>query len=208
MCRLWSGVVACPSKPWRRRAGLSILLLLITSACAAPPNREIVDAENALKAARAAGAERYATTDAYKQAAEAYRLANEAVTAGDYRLALSKALESREHSQTAEREAADVHARARDEVLQTMTEVLGLLARAGTELESAERRRVPRPVLRNARDTLAAIDADVQEASAAIKQQDFAGAKTTLIGVKARLDKTLASLADPKPVQPARRTQS
>jgi hypothetical protein len=199
MSRLLSGAVATAS----------ILVLLVTAACAAPPNREIADAETALKAARAAGAERYAAAaDSYKQAADTYRLANEAVTAGDYRLALSRALESREHSQTAERAAADSHARARDEALQTMREVAVLLSKAGTELESAERRRVPRPVLRNARNTLTAVDADVQKASAAIEKEDFEGAKETLTGVKTRLDQALASLATGKPVQPPRRTQS
>jgi hypothetical protein len=188
-------------------AGALLLALLLAVACAAPPNREIVDAEEALKAAKAAGAERYAS-EAYTQAADAYRLANEAVTAGDYRLALSKAIESREHSQTAARTAADVHARARDEVVQTMSDVVSLLSRAGTELESAERRRVPRPVLRKVRDTLAAVDVDVQKARAAMQKQDFAGAKGTLTGVKARLDQALASLTASRPVQPARRTQS
>ena len=183
------------------------LALLLVSSCAAPPNREIADAEAALKAAKAAGAEQYAT-DSYKQAVEAYRSANTAVTFGDYRLALSRALESRELSQAAVRTAGDAHAQARDEVLQTMTQIATLLARAGAELDAAERRRVPRTVLRDVRQTLALVDADVQKAGAAIKQQDFEGAKVTLTGVKARLDKALASLDNTRPVQPSRRPQS
>jgi hypothetical protein len=197
MSRFLSGAVA----------GASILVLLVAVACAAPPNRELGDAETALKAAKAAGAERYAP-ESYKQAADAYRLANEAVTAGDYRLALNRALESREHSQTAARAATDVHARARDEVLQLTFDVATLRATAGTQLDSAERRRVPRAILRNVRDTLAAVDVDVQKASAAFQKQDIAGAKATLTGVKARLDKALGALASSRPVQPARRTQS
>jgi len=74
--------------------------MLLVTACAAPPNREIADAQQALAAAKAAGAERYAS-DTYRAATEAYRLANEAVGTGDYRLALNRALESRAHAQTA-----------------------------------------------------------------------------------------------------------
>jgi hypothetical protein len=194
---------------WSSRARLLVLsaALFTTFACTAPPNREIGDAEEALKAAKAAGAEHYAP-ESYAQAAEAYRLANEAVLSGDYRLALSRALESREHSQSATRESADVHARTRDEVLRSMTDVATLLARAGAELESAERRRVPRSLVREVRDTLALVDVDVQKASAAIDQQDFASAKGTLTDVKTRLDKALASLSGNRAVQSPKRIQS
>jgi hypothetical protein len=89
-----------------------------------------------------------------------------------------------------------------------MTQVATLLARAGAALDTAERRRVPRAVLRDVRQTLTLVDTDVQEASAAIKRQDFAGAKVTLTGVKARLEKALASLDSARPVQPSIRTQS
>jgi hypothetical protein len=196
MSRLSSGVVA----------GAVAILLLVTS-CAAPPNREIEDAEAALKAAKDAGAERYAVTS-YRQAEDAYRGANVAVTDGDYRLALSRALESRERARDAEREAAGVHARARDEVLQTMSDAFAQLASANKELEAAERRHVPRAALREARQTLSNIDTDVQKARAMIQKQDFAGAKGTLTGVKERLDKVLALLAAKTPAPPARRTQS
>jgi hypothetical protein len=197
MSRLSSGAVA----------GALAVSLVVTSACAAPPNREIEDANTALKAAKAAGADRYAA-GSYHEAEEAYRLANLAVSGGDYRLALSKALESREHARDAEREAADIHARARDEVLLMMTDVAAQLAHASTELESAERRHVPRATLRGAQQTLAGVEADVQKARAAIQKQDFADAKGTLTSVKARLDKVLASLAGSRPVPPAGRTQS
>jgi len=194
--------------PRARPVALCLGLVLVSS-CAAPPNREIEAAEAALKAAKAAGAERYApSAESYKQAAAAYTSANLAVTDGDYRLALSRALESRELSQAAVRIAGDAHAQARDEVLQMMTQVATLLARAGAELDAAERRRVPRTVLRDVRQTLALVDADVQKASAAIKRQDFEEAKVALTGVKTRLDKALASLDTARPVQPSKRTQS
>lgn len=189
------------------RARLIVLCLAVAgmSACAAPPNREIGDAEVALKAAKAAGAEHYAP-ESYAQAAEAYRLSNLAVSEGDYRLALSRALESREHSQSATRESADLHARTREEAFKSMMEVTNLLAHATTEVESAEGRRVPRPLLRQVREALAVVADDVQKASAAMEKEDYVSAKAMLTDVKARLDKALTSLAGSRPVQPSKRS--
>src|SRR5688572_5406 len=97
-----------PMRHWSpcATAAAGCLAMLLVTACAAPPNREIADAQQALAAAKAAGAERYAS-DTYRAATEAYRLANEAVGTGDYRLALNRALESRDHAQRASRTAED-----------------------------------------------------------------------------------------------------
>lgn len=194
---------------WSPRATAATLLLtgLMISACAAPPNREIGDAQEALKAAKAAGAERYAS-ETYTAAADNYRRANEAVLAGDYRLALSRALDSRELSQSAARSAADAHARARDEALENMSEVAALLARASAAVEMAERTRRPKSAVRDVRQALVLVNADVQKASAAIRKEDFAGAKVTLAGVKERLTRAIAALDAPARVQPSRRDQS
>jgi Domain of unknown function (DUF4398) len=67
-------------------------------------------AQGAIDAARAAGADRYATTE-YAAATDALKNANEAVAVRDYRLALNYALESREQAQNAARGAADAKAR-------------------------------------------------------------------------------------------------
>jgi len=54
-------------------------------------------AQGALDAARAAGAERYATAE-YQAAATALKNAQDAVAQRDYRLALNHALDSRERA--------------------------------------------------------------------------------------------------------------
>jgi hypothetical protein len=166
---------------------------ILITACAAPPNREIGDAEQALKSARAAGAERYAP-ESYQAAAEAYRLANEAVTTSDYRLALNRALESREHSQTATREAAEARAQARDAAMQTMTEVRSLLTRVTDAADAAERARAPRGVVRDVRQALTLVETDVQKAGAAIEAEDYDEADARLATTKARLEAALADL--------------
>jgi hypothetical protein len=175
------------------RLALLALTFLLHAACAAPPNKEIGDAEKALKAAKDAGAERYAP-ESYKTAAESYRLANKAVLDGDYRLALNKALESREYSLIAARQSSDENVRAREQVNQLLADVAALLARTSSRLEPAERAGAPRKVITDARRTLTQVSGSVQEASAAVKANEFAKAQPILLAVKGRLEKALASL--------------
>jgi hypothetical protein len=189
--RLWSP---------RATALLWLLAASLFSACAAPPNKEIADAQTALAAARAAGAERYAAKT-YQAASLAYKLANDAVMAGDYRLALNRALESRDQAQTAARESADEQTRARDEVQRAMTDAFTLLSDALAKVDAAEKSGAPRRAVRDARQALAQMNDDVQKAGAAMKAEDYAGARPLLASVKARLTKTLASLAAATPAQ-------
>jgi len=79
----------------RRLPAWLVVTLLVLPACAEPPSKEINQAQGALDAARAAGADQYAT-DEYRAAASALKSANDAVTQRDYRLALNFALDSRE----------------------------------------------------------------------------------------------------------------
>ena len=87
--------------PWPRCSlGAAVL-----AACAEPPTREISQAQGALDAARAAGAEAYARTE-FQAADAALKKAHDAVAERDYRQALSFALDAREQARTAAREAA------------------------------------------------------------------------------------------------------
>ena len=187
-----------------------VLTVLVTTfaACAAPPNREIADAQAAIKAGKVAGAETYASGP-YKAAAEAYRLANEAVMAGDYRLALNRALESREHAQTAKRSAADGRVEARDKAQRQMSDISTELLRITAQLDAAEKSRsLSRTMLRDVRQALTLINADVQKAGAAIKREDYLGAQDDLRGAKTRLDAVNADIESTGKTQRARRPTS
>jgi hypothetical protein len=177
------------------RLGVALVWLaaLVAAACGAPPNRELADAEEALRVARTAGAERYAP-ETYTAAAEAYRLANEAVLAGDYRLALNHALESRDQAQSAARESADRHARARDDVHRSMVDVAMLLAEAGALIAQAERVGLSRPMVRDAHEAVAQLSDDVQEAGAAVKAESYAQAEPLLIDVTVQLAEIVGAL--------------
>ena len=170
-----------------------LLAALFAAACGTPPHKEMDQAQGAIDAARAAGADRYATTE-FQAATTSLALANDAVAQRDYRLALNHALESRDHAQNAAREAADTRARIRGEVERSMAEVAGLLAQTSGALAAAEKARIPRRSLTEARDALAEINADVQEAGAAMKADDYMAAQPPMAGVKERIEQVLASL--------------
>jgi len=170
-----------------------LLLAFLVSACAAPPNKEMDQAEGAIDTARAAGADRYATNE-YNAATEALKNANAAVTQGDYRLALNYALESREHAQNSAREAAETRARLRGEIERNMAEVAALMAQADTRLEAARKTRAPRRVLDEIAVAIAGVNQDVQKAGEAIKADDYVAARTAIDGVKERIQQAIAAI--------------
>jgi hypothetical protein len=170
----------------------------LASACAQPPSKEMDQAQGAIDAARAVGAERYAAQE-FGAATTALAQSNEAVMQRDYRLALNHALESREHAQNAAREAADARARIRGEVERSMAEIAALLAEATDAISDAEAARVPRAVLRNARETLAQVESAVQKAGAAMKADDYLAAEPLLKGVKEQAEQAIAEIDDARP---------
>jgi hypothetical protein len=170
----------------------------VASACAQPPSKEMDQAQGAIDAARAVGAERYASRE-FSAATTALAASNEAVTQRDYRLALNHALESREHAQNAAREAADARARIRGEVERSMAEITALLAQANNAISDAEAARAPRAALRNTRQALAQVNSAVQKAGAAMKADDYLAAEPLLKGMKEQVEKAIADLEDARP---------
>ena len=188
-----------------RRSPLRAWLLasLVVAACGTPPNKEMDQAQGAIDAARAAGADRYASVD-YEAAINALKLANDAAAQRDYRLALNHALDSRERAQNAARAAAENHARVRGEVERSMAEIAGVLAQANARI-AAPSGRVPRRTLAEARRTLAQVNADVQKVDAAMRANDYLAAQPALKGIKERIDGVIASLDTAAPAQSSRR---
>src|SRR5258705_8102036 len=154
-----------------------IVAAVLVTACGDPPNKEMDQAQGAIDAARAAGADRYATSE-YTAATDALKRAQDAVAHRDYRQALNEALDSREHAQNAAREAADTKAQLRGEGERDMAQIAALIAEANTRLAAATRARIPRRVLDGPRRELAAVDESVQKAGEAVKADDYLSAKT------------------------------
>ena len=172
---------------------MCLIPLLLLTACTEPPNKELDRAQGAIDAARAAGAEQYATTE-YSAAATALKNATDAVAARDYRLALNYALESHEHAQNAARDTADGKARVRADVDRALADVSMLLKRGTARLNAAERLRVPRPLLDGPSADLTAATAAVQKAGEAVAEGDYLAAGATLEGVKERVTRALAAI--------------
>jgi hypothetical protein len=150
---------------------------LVGAACAEPPESEVEQAQGAIDAARAAGAEIYAT-DELAAAVAALTSAREAIDLRDYRLALSHALDSRERAQNAAKQAADGQAAARVEADRALAGLTDALTAARTSLKAAEAARVPTRTLAPPRRTLTNADERLQEARTAFEGGDYRAAVT------------------------------
>jgi hypothetical protein len=190
--------------PPRRALVPVALLVTLFVACASPPSKEIDQAQGAIDAARAAGADQYATTE-YSAATEALTNANAAVTAGDYRLALNHALDSREHAQNAARDGAEAKARVLAEVERTTTSISALLATTRTRLAEVRTARIDPAVITQAEADVAVAEGALQESGEAVTAGDYLAANKALEGVREQVAKTLAALNTATPIRRVRR---
>jgi hypothetical protein len=169
-------------------AVFTILLGLFTLSCADPPDKEMQQAQGALDAARAAGADQYAA-DEYKAAALALEKSHEAVTQRDYRLALSQALDSRERAQNAARMAADEKAAVRVEAERLLAALATEVDACAGKLKVAQSARLPAKALAPAQQQLAGSRTAMQKAREAIDRRDYLAARSALAGIAESLAK-------------------
>jgi hypothetical protein len=185
------------------RACLACLLIVLATACTSPPNKEMDQAQGAIDAARAAGADRYAPTE-FAAATTALKNATDAVAQGDYRLALNHAIDSREQAQNAARVAADTRAKVRGDVERSIAEVNALIAQVNAWIASPAATRTPR-TRRTAEQVVTASTAEVQKAGSAMQADDYAGAQTLMTATKERLQKVLPAAPNTADAQSTRR---
>jgi hypothetical protein len=181
----------------------AILLIALTAACAAPPDKEMNQAQGAIDAARAAGADKFAAAE-FTAAVQALRRSEEAVAARDYRLALNHAIDSRERAQNAAKLAVEARSRSRGDAERTIAELAALVDRAESLLRDP---RISRA--RAAQAGRTAIDAaqkSLQEARAAVGNDDYAGALKAVDGLAAKIRALINELDEPA-APPARRGQ-
>jgi hypothetical protein len=172
---------------WRRfLLSAAVAAAVMGTACGDPPDREMQQAQAAVDAARAAGADRFAH-DEFAAAEDALRRSHEAVAQRDYRLALNAALDARERAQTAAKQAADEKASAHGEAERAVTEADAALHESRAKLKAAEAAKAPPKVLGAARRTIADGETAVQEARTALNGGDYAGAINRSRSIAARL---------------------
>jgi len=150
-----------------------VVLALSSFACGGnPPEKEIQQATNAIEAAKAAGADRYAVEE-YTAAVEALKDANAAVEQRDYRLALNDALDSRERAENAAKLAVDGKAAARSAAERALNAANAALAAADPKVKAAANGHLAARTLADARAAIAEAQTHVQEARTAFAANDY-----------------------------------
>ena len=147
-------------------------------------------AQGAIDAARAAGADRFAETE-FTAAVEALTRAGQAVNDRDYRLALSLAIDSRERAQNAAKVSVEVRANLRGEAERSIAEADTLLRRAQIQLKNAAAARVRAQALTRPRAATTAAQKALQEARSALEKEDYPGVTTALGDTSTRLQAAL-----------------
>ena len=183
-----------------RSTAAALLGAVALAACAEPPTREIAQAQGALEAARAAGAETYARTE-FQAADVALRRAHAAVADRDYRQALSFALDAREQARAAAREAAAARGRAAASVsqaIQTAARSLEAFRGRVTGPGSTRDQRARYPA------RLDELMAQLQEARSAVAAGDYARAAERARAVQTGVDALIAELPPPRAGAPPR----
>lgn len=178
-----------------RRLGrrLALVILLLSAGCAEPPSKEMHQAQGAIDAARAAGADRFAASE-LAAAADALKRSEEAVAAGDYRQALSHAIDSRERAQQAARVAVEGRADLRGQAERSVSEVATLLSRAQAQLKDPDIARANGRTLRAPRATVTKMEKMLQEARSALASEDYAAVSKALNGAAAELQAALTQI--------------
>lgn len=187
----------------RLRCLLPLSIVLFALACSEPPNKELHQAQGAIDAARAAGADQYAPEE-FAAAVEALRQAEEAVAQRDHRLALDRALDSRERAQAAAKLGASQKAAVRSEAERLLANVTSTIAQAAARLSAAEAARTPKPALDGLRTALATARAAVDDAGKALAAEDYLAARERLRGVSEALRAAMQAVPATPPAKPAR----
>jgi cellobiose-specific phosphotransferase system component IIA len=176
-----------------RRLLIVVGLILTAAACSGPPQKEIDQAQAALDSARAAGADKYATSE-YAEASSSLQKAHDAVTQRDYRQALNYAIDSRQRSQEALRVAPEGKTRAHDAAVKDYDRTASRANELQTRLREADAARVPAKELQTPRTTLAEARQALQEASTAITAGNFEAVSKSLTEVRGKLDGAMAAM--------------
>ncbi len=169
--------------------------IVVCAACSEPPQKEIDRAQGAIDAARAAGAERYATAE-FTAATTALQQAHDAVTQRDYRLALSRALDASERAQQSARQAADGKARARGESEARVAATATAIQQLRSALKAADAARAGGDAIPAARQAATSSEAALQKARALLKREQYVDAIEALNGVNERIQAQMQALTE------------
>jgi hypothetical protein len=151
---------------------LAVVAAVAGAACGDPPDKEIQQAQGAIDAARAAGADQYAREE-FTAAEDALKRSHENVAQRDYRQALNTALDARERAQTATTEAVNKKAIARADATKALAGADAALHDARAKLKAAESARLAARTLNPVRKAIDDGETAVQEARTAFDKEDY-----------------------------------
>lgn len=180
---------------------LALVIVVFSAACSEPPHKEMNLAQGAIEAARAAGADRFASAE-LTAAVDALKRSHDAAADNDYRQALNHALDSFERAQSAAKMAVEGRANARGEAERAVAQVATLLATAETQLKAS---RLPVRTLQVPQQTIASAAIALQKARAALQKEDYLAVAPALDGIAKALEAALAQIDTPVTPAPARR---
>lgn len=179
------------------------VLLLVAAGCSEPPQKEIDQAQSAIDAARAAGADKESVDkDAaaeYADAVTTLQKAHASVDQRDYRQALSYALDARQRAVEATRLVADARSHAKAAAEAVYKEDSDRAARLDALLHAADEARMPPHELRDPRATLDAARSSLQEARMLLDKGNSAEAAAALSGVREKLDVAVKTMEQISP---------
>jgi hypothetical protein len=175
------------------RLCLLIIIATMTAACSEPPSKEMNQAQGAIDAARAAGAEQFAATE-LAAAIDALRRSEDAVTQNDYRLALSLAIDSRSQAQAAAKAAVESRAKARGDAERAVAEVNTLVSHARERLKDPTLDALPRGALKGPLATIGQAEKSLQKARAALQRDDYAQTLQVTKGLAVQVQAALTAI--------------
>jgi len=174
------------SSPRRLLLSFAVTAAIAGAACGDPPDKEMQQAQGAIDAARAAGADQYAREE-FSAAEDALKKSHEAVEQRDYRQALNTALDARERAQAAAKESVNRKATARADAIKALADADGALHNSRARLKAAETAHVPLRSLTVGRKAIDNAENAVQEARAAFDKGDYLAAIDKARAVPAQL---------------------
>jgi predicted S18 family serine protease len=160
-----------------RRALISFAVVAAAAgaACTDPPDKEMQQAQGAIDAARAAGADQYAR-DEFTAAEDALKRARDAVDQRDYRQALNNALDARERAQTAAKDTVNKKATARVDAEKAIADATAALDESRGKLKAAEAGRGALKSVAAANRSVGEHERRLQEARTAFDRGDYLAA--------------------------------
>ena len=185
------------------RLAAAALLAASTLACSEPPHKEMNQAQGALDAAKAAGAEAFAPAE-YRDARNLLDQSDQAVTQRDYRLALRYALEARERATEAARAAGDQKAEARGRAERSLVTTENVIRDAETRLTQPAFAKLRTRDLAPVRQAIADTRDALQKARAAMQKEAYLDVAPIVEPAQARLSAALQDLSTREARRPVR----